>query len=56
MRTSEFETQIEFIKKGFNSVIPSSIIQLLFWRQLIEEMVCGKATLDITSLLEIICL
>ena len=48
MRTSEFETQIEFIKKGFNSVIPSSIIQPLYWRQL-EEMVCGKATLDIRS-------
>ena len=51
MRTSEFETQIEFIKKGFNSVIPSSIIQPLYWRQL-EEMVCGKAVLDIRSFKE----
>ena len=51
MRTSEFETQIEFIKKGFNSVIPSSIFQHLYWRQL-EEMVCGKATLDIRALKE----
>ena len=51
MRTSEFETQIEFIKKGFNSVIPSSIIQPLYWRQL-EEMVCGKVTLDIRSFKE----
>ena len=51
MRTSEFETQIEFIKNGFNSVIPSSIFQHLYWRQL-EEMVCGKATLDIRALKE----
>ena len=46
MRTSEFMSQIEFIKKGFNSVIPSNILQHLYWRQL-EEFVCGKSTLDI---------
>ena len=46
IRTSEFMSQIEFIKKGFNSVIPSNILQHLYWRQL-EELVCGKATLDI---------
>ena len=51
MRTSEFATQIEFIKKGFNSVIPSSIFQHLYWRQL-EELVCGKATLDIRAFKE----
>ena len=51
MRTSEFMNQIEFIKKGFNSVIPSSIFQHLYWRQL-EEMVCGKASLDIRSFRE----
>ena len=51
MRTSEFATQIEFIKKGFNSVVPSSIFQHLYWRQL-EELVCGKATLDIRTFKE----
>ena len=48
MRTSEFIPQIEFIKKGFNSVIPSSIFQHLYWRQL-EELVCGKTILDIRA-------
>ena len=49
MRVNEFSTQIEFIKKGFNSVIPSSIFQVLNWRQL-EEMVCGKNNLDVRDL------
>ena len=49
MRTNEFITQIEYIKNGFNSVIPSSIFQVLNWRQL-EEMVCGKNKLDIRDL------
>ena len=51
MRTSEFSSQIECMKKGFNSVIPSSICQHLYWRQL-EEMICGKTTLDIRSFKE----
>ena len=46
LRINEFIEQIEFIKKGFNSVIPSSIFQVLNWRQL-EEMVCGKNKLDV---------
>ena len=49
MRVNEFVTQIGFIKKGFNSVIPSSIFQVLHWKQL-EEMVCGKNTLDVRDL------
>jgi len=49
MRTNEFMSQIEFIKKGFNSVISSSIFQVLNWRQL-EEMVCGKIKLDVRDL------
>ena len=49
MRVNEFITQIEYIKNGFNSVIPSSIFQVLNWRQL-EEMVCGKTKLDIQDL------
>ena len=49
MRANEFIAQINFIKNGFNSVIPSSIIQVLNWRQL-EEMVCGKNKLDIRDL------
>ena len=48
MRTTEFLSQMEFIKKGFYSVIPSSIFQHLYWRQL-EELVCGKSNLDIKS-------
>ena len=48
-RVNEFMAQIENIKKGFNSVIPSSIFQVLNWRQL-EEMVCGKTKLDIRDL------
>ena len=51
IRISEFISQIEFIKKGFNSVIPSSIVQILYWKQL-EELVCGKASLDIKSFKE----
>ena len=49
MRVNEFITQINFIKSGFNSVIPSSIVQVLNWRQL-EEMVCGKNKLDVRDL------
>ena len=49
MRVNEFITQIEYIKKGFNSVISSSIFQVLNWRQL-EELVCGKNKLDIRDL------
>ena len=49
MRVNEFVTQIEYIKKGFNSVISSSIFQVLNWRQL-EEMVCGKIKLDVRDL------
>ena len=49
MRINEFKNQIEFIKSGFNSVIPSSIFQVLNWRQL-EEMVCGKNKLDVRDL------
>ena len=51
MRTAEFNSQIECIKKGFNAVIDSSILQHLYWRQL-EEMVCGKATLDIRTFMK----
>ena len=49
MRINEFVKQIEFIKSGFNSVIPSSIFQVLNWKQL-EELVCGKNKLDIRDL------
>ena len=49
MRTNEFITQINYIKSGFNSVIPSSIFQVLNWKQL-EEMVCGKNKLDVRDL------
>ena len=49
LRTNEFLEQIEYIKSGFNSVISSSIFQVLNWRQL-EEMVCGKNKLDVRDL------
>ena len=49
MRVNEFIKQIEYIKKGFNSVISSSIFQVLNWRQL-EELVCGKNKLDVRDL------
>ena len=49
MRTNEFITQINYIKSGFNSVIPSSIFQVLNWKQL-EEMVCGNYKLDVRDL------
>ena len=49
MRVNEFKKQIEYIKKGFNSVISSSIFQVLNWRQL-EELVCGKNKLDVKAL------
>ena len=45
-RIKEFNNQIEYLKKGFNSVISYDILQLLNWSQL-EEMVCGKNILDI---------
>jgi len=45
-RIKEFKNQIEFIKKGFYSVISIDILQVLNWTQL-EEMVCGKNKFDI---------
>ena len=45
-RIKEFNNQIEFLRKGFNSVISYDILQVLNWSQL-EEMVCGKNKLDI---------
>ena len=45
-RVNEFKNQIEFLKKGFYSVISYDYLQVLNWRQL-EEMVCGKNEFDI---------
>ena len=45
-RVNEFKHQIEFLKKGFYSVISYDYLQVLNWKQL-EEMVCGKNKFDI---------
>ena len=45
-RMNEFQTQLDYIKKGLFSVIDKNIIQILNWKQL-EEMICGKNKLDI---------
>ena len=45
-RISEFKSQIEYIKKGFYSVIPKDIAKILNYKQL-EEMICGRKELDI---------
>ena len=45
-RISEFKSQIEYIKKGFYSVIPKDISKILNYKQL-EEMICGRKELDI---------
>ena len=45
-RIKEFNNQIYYIKKGFNSVISNDILQVLNWTQL-EELVCGKIIFDI---------
>ena len=50
-RINEFKNQIEFLKKGFNSVISNDILQVLNWKEL-EEMVCGKNVLDIKDFKE----
>ena len=42
-------TQMESIKKGFNSVIESRVYSVLTWRQL-EEYVCGKMKVDVDFL------
>ena len=48
-KINEFKSQIEYIKKGFYSVIPKDIAKILNYKQL-EEMICGKNELDIKEL------
>ena len=50
-RINEFKSQMEFMKKGFYSVISLDILQVLNWTQL-EELVCGKNKLDINDFKE----
>ena len=45
-RIKEFNDSLEYLKKGFYSVIPYDILQLVTWSQL-EEMVCGINKLNI---------
>ena len=47
-RINEFKNSLEFLKKGFHSVIPYDILQVLTWSQL-EEMVCGENKIDINE-------
>ena len=47
-RIKEFNNSLEYLKKGFYSVISYDIIQVLNWSQL-EEMVCGVNKLDINE-------
>ena len=48
-KINEFKSQIEYIKKGFYSVIPKDIAKILNYNEL-EEMICGKNELDIKEL------
>ena len=50
-RINEFKNQMEFLKKGFYSVISIDILQVLNWTQL-EELVCGINKLDINDFKE----
>jgi hypothetical protein len=45
-RIKEFKNSLEFLKKGFYSVIPYDILQVLTWPQL-EEMICGENKINI---------
>ena len=45
-RIKEFNNSLEYLKKGFYSVISYDILQVLTWPQL-EEMICGKNKLNI---------
>jgi len=45
-RIKEFNNSLDYLKKGFYSVIPYDILQVLTWQQL-EEMVCGTNELNI---------
>ena len=47
-KINEFNNQIEYIKRGFYSVIPCDIMQILYWNEL-EELVCGKNIFDIND-------
>jgi len=47
-RIKEFKNSLEYLKKGFYSVIPYDILQVLTWPQL-EEMVCGINKLNINE-------
>ena len=47
-RLKEFKNSLEFLKKGFHSVIPFEILQVLTWSEL-EEMVCGENKIDINE-------
>jgi E3 ubiquitin-protein ligase HERC1 len=48
-RINEFDNQIKKIKCGLYEVLNESLLQLLTWREL-EELVCGKPTLDVSVL------
>ena len=46
LRIKEFQNSLEYLKKGFYSVISYDILQVLTWQQL-DEMICGENKLDI---------
>ena len=51
IRLNESKLQVEFIKKGLNSVVPINALRILSANEL-ETLVCGEAILDIELLKE----
>ena len=45
----EFDLAISNIRQGLSSQLPPAVLSLLTWREL-EEMVCGRPDLDVSSL------
>lgn len=45
-RLTEFDTQIEAIKRGLATIVPVQLLPLFTWREL-EMMVCGKREIDL---------
>ena len=50
-RIKEFHNSLEYLKKGFYSIINFDILQVLTWQQ-IEELVCGVNDLNIDEFKE----
>jgi E3 ubiquitin-protein ligase HECTD4 len=48
-RLSEFDTQVQAIKKGLGTILPINLLPLFTWAEL-ETMVCGKREISVEYL------